>query len=99
MNGFASSSTFARAAPTGTTVTLVVADGPPRLSVADHGPGLDPAALPELTEPFRRGLKGGSAGLGLAIASDLATLYGGTLTLGRSALGGLQVDLDLPAAN
>jgi hypothetical protein len=29
----------------------------------------------------------------------LATLYGGTLTLGQSALGGLKVELDLPAAD
>ena len=37
--------------------------------------------------------------LGLAIARDLAKLYGGTLTLGQSQLGGLQVELDLPAVD
>lgn len=73
-----------RAAPGGTAVILVVADGPPRLSVADHGPGLDPAALPELTEPFRRGLKGGSAGLGLAIVSEAAKRLRAVLTLSRT---------------
>ncbi len=35
-------------------------------------------------------------GLGLAIVRDLATLYGGTIYLGRSPLGGLQAALALP---
>jgi hypothetical protein len=35
-------------------------------------PDLDPAELPELTEPYRRGSKGGSAGLGFAIVAEAA---------------------------
>jgi len=73
-----------RAAPAGTTVALVVADGPPRLSVADHGPGLDPSTLSELTEPFRRGLRGGSAGLGLAIVSEAAKRLRAVLSLSHT---------------
>src|SRR6185437_13758989 len=61
-----------RVSPPGATVRLMVAEDPPRLAVSDHGPGLDPAELPELTEPFRRGPKGGSAGLGLAIVAEAA---------------------------
>ena len=38
------------------------------------------------------------SGLGLAIATDLTELYGGRLTLGRSGLGGLRVEMDLPGA-
>ena len=37
-------------------------------------------------------------GLGLSIATKLATLHGGTLSLARSEMGGLAVSLDLPAA-
>ncbi|HSE75247.1 MAG TPA: HAMP domain-containing sensor histidine kinase [Dongiaceae bacterium] len=73
-----------RASPPGATVRLVVAEGPPRLAVADHGPGLDPAELPELTEPFRRGPKGGSAGLGLAIVAEAAKRLKAQLSLART---------------
>ena len=37
-------------------------------------------------------------GLGLAVTSDLARLYGGALLLGEAALGGLRAELRLPAA-
>ena len=37
-------------------------------------------------------------GLGLAVASDLARLYGGALLLGEAELGGLKAELRLPAA-
>jgi len=35
-------------------------------------------------------------GLGLAMVRDTVDLYGGTLTIGRSPLGGLQVTVRLP---
>jgi signal transduction histidine kinase len=73
-----------RVSPPGATVRLVVAEDPPRLAVADHGPGLDPAELPELTEPFRRGPKGGSAGLGLAIVAEAAKRLKAQLSLART---------------
>ena len=37
-------------------------------------------------------------GFGLPITRELVELYGGSLSLSRSADGGLQVALDLPAA-
>ena len=37
-------------------------------------------------------------GHGLGIVEDIVKLYGGSLTLGRSELGGLKAELDLPAA-
>ncbi|HEX6118408.1 MAG TPA: HAMP domain-containing sensor histidine kinase [Dongiaceae bacterium] len=73
-----------RASPSGATVRLLVAENPPRVAVADHGPGLDPAELPELTEPFRRGPKGGSAGLGLAIVAEAAKRLKAQLSLART---------------
>ncbi len=38
------------------------------------------------------------SGLGLSIVTDLAALYGGSLTLGTSPTGGLRAELALPAA-
>ena len=38
------------------------------------------------------------SGLGLSIVVDLAALYGGALRLDASPLGGLRVELELPAA-
>jgi signal transduction histidine kinase len=69
-----------------------------RITVDDDGPGL-PAAQREAVA--RRGgrldeTKPGS-GLGLAIVSDLAALYGGTLTLAEAPAGGLRTALSLPA--
>jgi signal transduction histidine kinase len=71
-----------------------------KVEIGDDGPGI---AADQRAVALQRGgrldeRKPGS-GLGLTIAMDLAKLYGGTLTLGRSSLGGLRVDLDLPAAD
>jgi signal transduction histidine kinase len=86
-----------RVSPAGATVRLLVAEDPPRLAVADHGPGLDPAELPELTEPFRRGPKGGSAGLGLAIVAEAAKRLKAQLSLARTnEAGGATFSLTFP---
>lgn len=70
-----------------------------KIEIGDDGPGI--AADQHATALQRGGRlderKPGS-GLGLTIALDLATLYGGSLSLGQSPLGGLKVELDLPAA-
>lgn len=69
------------------------------IAIGDDGPGI----APDLREAaLQRGgrldeRKPGS-GLGLTIAQDLAKLYGGALSLGKSPLGGLLVTVDLPAA-
>ncbi|WP_374442059.1 ATP-binding protein, partial [Stella sp.] len=70
-----------------------------RLTIADDGPGLAEADMARALQPGTR-LDAGIAGdgFGLAIATDLAGLYGGRLDLGRAALGGLAARLDLPAA-
>lgn len=73
-----------RVSPAGEVVRLVVADGPPRVAVADHGPGLDPAALGDMTAPFRQGPRGGSAGLGLAIVAEAAKRLKAQLALART---------------
>ena len=69
---------------------IAIGDDGPGIAVEHHATALQRGGRLDETTP--------GSGLGLAIAVDLAALYGGTLTLGRSTLGGLQVDLDLPAA-
>ena len=69
------------------------------LSVEDDGPGLAPDARARV---FDRGSRLDEAvpgdGLGLGIVRDVAELYGGSVSLADSALGGLNATLDLPAA-
>lgn len=67
------------------------------IRIDDDGPGLDPSQCDEVLGRGRRldETKPGS-GLGLAIVSELAAMYGGTLSLGRAPAGGLRCDLRLP---
>jgi signal transduction histidine kinase len=69
-----------------------------RIIVDDDGRGLSAA---ERAQVSRRGQrldesKPGS-GLGLSIVSDLAALYGGSLSLTDAPIGGLRAELQLPA--
>ncbi len=70
------------------------------LSVEDDGPGVDRNQRPSLYKRGKRldeGVPG--TGLGLAIVRDIAQIYGGESHLKRSNLGGLKVEVILPAAN
>lgn len=72
-------------------VRLSEDDGRASLIVGDAGPGFRTG-----TDPTRRGVSGaGSTGLGLDIARKLAEKAGGSMRLGRSPLGGAQVELKL----
>lgn len=66
--------------------------------IDDDGPGLPEGQREEVLRRGRRldESKPGS-GLGLSIVTDLASLYGGALTLAQSPLGGLRATLRLPA--
>ncbi len=59
-------------------------------SVADRGPGLDPADLPRLCDPLvrGRGVSGEGSGLGLAIVAEVLTGHASTLTCHRRDGGG-----------
>jgi signal transduction histidine kinase len=67
--------------------------------IEDDGPGIAKAHRASVLQRGQRLDESHSgAGLGLAIVDDLARLYGGSLTLDSSRLGGLRVRLELPAA-
>ena len=76
------------------------AKSPPsaRLIVEDDGPGLTDEQYGAVMGRGRRldETKPGS-GLGLAIVSELTTMYGGSIELRRSEMGGLRCELTLPA--
>ena len=93
-----------RYAPEGTAVE-VAADCRPglvRVRVRDYGPGVPPAALPRIFDPFYRvesdrARGSGGVGLGLSIARRAAELHKGTLTA-RNAEPGLEITMELPGA-
>jgi len=70
-----------------------------RIVVDDDGPGLTPSQREQVARRGRRldESKPGS-GLGLSIVMELATLYGGRLTLATAPIGGLRAELMLPGA-
>jgi signal transduction histidine kinase len=81
-------------------VTSASAGGRIAIRVDDDGPGLDESMRESV---LRRGVRADQSvpgsGLGLAITRDLVELYQGTITLGRSPVGGLRAEVTLPAAS
>jgi signal transduction histidine kinase len=73
-------------------------NGRVRIVVDDDGRGLSPSEREQVAKRGRRldETKPGS-GLGLSIVVELASLYGGGLTLGTAPIGGLRAELVLPA--
>lgn len=69
------------------------------ITIEDDGPGLSNT---ETVKVMRRGVrldeKTPGSGLGLDIVKELVDVYGGSLDLGRSDLGGVRAELKLPAA-
>ncbi|MFD5556671.1 ATP-binding protein [Streptomyces sp. NPDC127068] len=92
-----------RHAATGVRVTVGVRDGSAVLAVGDDGDGVPEAERERIFERFvrlddARSRDDGGAGLGLAIARDVALRHGGTLTVRTSPAGGALFELVLPLA-
>ncbi|GHH53569.1 sensor histidine kinase [Streptomyces candidus] len=92
-----------RHAESSVTVALREEGGRAVLEVADDGAGVPQAQRERIFERFvrlddARSRDDGGAGLGLAIARDVAHRHGGTLTAGRAAGGGAVFTLVLPLA-
>lgn len=85
------------------TVSVEVDDNEARLRilVRDEGPGIPPAELSRVFDPFyrvedSRNRDTGGTGLGLTIAKSIAQSHGGELALENRPGGGLEVRLTLP---
>ena len=79
-------------------VSSAAANGIVAVLVDDDGPGIEPTLRHAV---LQRGVRADEAapgsGLGLAIVRDLAEVYGGSIALDASPLGGLRARLVLPA--
>jgi signal transduction histidine kinase len=68
-----------------------------RIVIEDDGPGMDNEDAVHAAERGTRfDERTPGTGLGLSIVTDIASIYGGSLQLSRSELGGLRVELMLP---
>lgn len=77
-------------------------DGMAIIEIDDNGPGVPPAELERVFEPFYRGepsrnRETGGIGLGLAVVRSLARAHGGDVSLANLAGGGLRASVRLPA--
>jgi two-component system sensor histidine kinase KdpD len=92
--------------PAGTALAVrAAAPGPGgvRLTIEDGGPGVPPSELEHIFDKFGRGSRSGEGarrgmGVGLSIVQGMALALDGSATARRSNLGGLAIDIDLPAA-
>jgi two-component system, OmpR family, sensor kinase len=70
------------------------------ISVSDSGPGVSPAELSKLFQPFFKGSEAkqqNSSGLGLTIAERAVKAHHGSIIASINELGGLQVMIRMPA--
>ena len=79
-------------------------NGTGRMSVADHGPGLEPKEMARIFEPFyradpSRSRDSGGAGLGLSIVSAVVSAHGGKVNVKETSGGGVTFEVDLPLAS
>ncbi len=72
-----------------------VSAGTLRIEVADDGPGIDPALLGRLFQPFASGRRGGT-GLGLAVCRRIAESHGGVIRARRREPRGTAMTVELP---
>lgn len=78
-------------------VTAQVQDAGLQLAVEDDGPGIPERAAQQV---LQRGVRADQSvpghGIGLAVVRDIVEAYGGSVRIGRSALGGAAITLELP---
>jgi two-component system OmpR family sensor kinase len=92
--------------PQQTAVEIAVSteNGTGRMSVVDHGPGLQAKEMERIFEPFyradpSRSRDSGGAGLGLSIVSAVVGAHGGTVNVTETSGGGVTFEVELPLAH
>ncbi len=65
------------------------------VSVGDSGPGVAPAMIPKIFDPFVS-TKSTSTGIGLSISQRIVHDHGGTLTVSSGRMGGAEFTLTIP---
>lgn len=75
---------------------LIAEEAMDLIRLSDDGPGLPERARAHIFQPFAGSTKSGGAGLGLAIARELAQGHGGDLILASSGPEGTVFELRLP---
>ena len=78
------------------TVSLIPVEGARLITISDNGPGVSKRAQERIFQPFAGSGRPGGAGLGLAIARELAHGHGGDLTLAATSDQGSAFELRLP---
>jgi two-component system OmpR family sensor kinase len=79
-------------------------NGTGRMSVVDHGPGLQVKDMERIFEPFyradpSRSRDSGGAGLGLSIVSAVVGAHGGKVNVTETSGGGVTFEVELPLAS
>ncbi|WP_421934255.1 sensor histidine kinase [Phenylobacterium sp.] len=78
------------------TVAIAQAEGATLIRFTDNGPGVSARAREKIFQPFAGSSRPGGAGLGLAIARELAQGHGGDLVLAETGEAGSVFELRLP---
>jgi two-component system sensor histidine kinase MprB len=88
----------AKFSPAGGSVTVALSGG--KLTITDHGPGIDAEDLPHVFDRFYRGGRARAlpgSGLGLAIVKQVVDAHGGTIEISSPPDAGTTVTLRMPA--
>jgi signal transduction histidine kinase len=90
---------FGRNSPVTVRITADAAHGCARLSVTDHGPGIEPGLQQQIFEPFKRGVTSKQyegLGLGLYIVRSVVSQLGGSVRVTSAPGCGATFTVDLP---
>ena len=90
---------FGRNSPVTVRVSTDAAHGCARLSVTDHGPGIEPGLQQQIFEPFKRGVTSKQyegLGLGLYIVRSVVSQLGGSVRVTSAPGCGATFTVDLP---
>ena len=85
----------AHAGAAAVTLTTATAAGGVRITVADHGSGIEAADLAQIFDPYFTTKRGGT-GLGLPIAKNIVEGLGGTMIVSSTPGAGTRFEIDFP---